>query len=112
MYKKKIYVVIYLSMILPVLLSAAPIDKYYVPPIQFQQQASQQQMPSMKQVPSTKTQMGESAVYAEFRKKVKNLSPEERKKLKESFQQKMDNAAENKNYDEAAYYQRLINILN
>ena len=96
MFKNKVYILIYLSIILPVLLSAAPLDKYYIP-----QQSSGYQ-----------AQTAEPDVETEFRNKVGSLSLEERKKLKESFQQKMDNAAQNKNFDKAAYYQRLINILN
>jgi len=96
MFKNKVYSLIYLSIMLPVLLSAAPLDKYYVP-----QQSS-----------GYTAQTAEPDLEAEFRNNVGSLSPEEREKLKESFQQKMDNAANNKNFDAAAYYQRLINILN
>ncbi len=106
MKKAKVYIFIYLSMMLPVFLLAAPIDKYYVPPIQFQQQASQQQ------IPNARAQTGESAVYDEFRKKVKNLSQEEIGKLKSSFTNKMKTASDNGKFDEAKYYQELINILN
>ncbi len=95
MYKKKIYVFIYLSIMLSVLLSAAPLDKYYIP----------------QQSTGYTAQTAEPNIETEFKKNIANLSPEEREKLKESFQQKMDNAANNKNFDAASYYQRLIDIL-
>ncbi len=112
MYRVKIYSLIYLGMVLPLFLSAAPIDKYYVPPIQFQQQILQQQMPLQQQVPSTRAQIDEAAVYADFRSKVSKLSEKEREVLKSSFTNKMNSASNNKNFDEAKYYQKLIDILN
>jgi len=96
MFKNKIYTVIYLSILVPVLLSAAPLDKYYIP-----QQSS-----------GYTTQTTEPNVDDEFRNKVGSLSSEEREILKKSFQQKMNNAANNQNFDAAAYYKRLIDILN
>ena len=96
MFKNKIYIVIYLSIVVPMLLSAAPLDKYYIP-----QQSS-----------GYTAQTAEPDIETEFRNKVSSLSPEERNILKKSFRQKMDNAAKNKNFDAAAYYQRLINVLN
>ena len=98
MYKTKVYILIFLGMLLPVFLSAAPIDKYYVPQ---QQQSS-----------SARTQTGEADVYTKFRNKVGKLSSEEREKLKSSFQSKRDTASKNQNSDAATYYQNLINILN
>jgi len=96
MLKNKINMLVYSSIVLSVCLSAAPLDKYYIP----QQSAGYT------------TQTAKPNIESEFRNKVANLSPGERKKLKESFQQKRDNAANNKNFEAAAYYQRLINILN
>jgi hypothetical protein len=96
MFKNTIYIMIYLSILVPVLLSAAPLDKYYIP----------------QQLSDYTAQAVEPDIETEFRNKVGSLSPKEREILKESFQQKMDNAAKNKNFDAAAYYQRLINILN
>lgn len=97
MFKNKIYIVTYLSILVPVLLSAAPLDKYYVP-----QQSSGY----------TAQTSGSEDIYIEFRKKANNLSAQERVELKESFQTRRDNASKNKNFDAAAHYQRLINILN
>lgn len=96
MFKNKVYILIYLSIMLSVLLSAAPLDKYYIP----------QQSKGMF------VEKTEPDIYTDFRNKVAVLSPEDRIKLKESFEQKRDNAAKNKNFDAAAYYQRLIDILN
>ncbi len=96
MYKKKIYVFIYLSIMLSVLLSAAPLDKYYIP-----QQSS-----------GYTTQTAEPDIYAEFRNKISNMSLEDRNKLKESFEKKRDEAKKINNFDAAKYYQQLIDILN
>ena len=96
MKKTKVYILIYLSMMLPVLLSAAPIDKYYVP--QQQQQA-----------PSYTVQTGQSSAHHDFKKKVNRLSDTQKKELKDSLEKKRDNAA---NADMKNYYQGLINILN
>ena len=104
MKKTKVYILIYLSIMLPVFLSAAPIDKYYVPP--------QQQQVTQQQAPSSRAQTSKQDVYTEFRKKAGKLSPEERGKLKSSFQNKRDTASKNQNSDAARYYQELINILN
>ncbi len=113
MYKAKVYILIYLSMMLPVFLSAAPIDKYYVPPIEFKQQAPQQQMPLQQQAPSSsRAQTGGSDVYTKFRNEVGKLSREKRRELKFSFEKKRDTASKTHNPDAATYYQDLINILN
>ncbi len=104
MKKTKVYILIYLSMMLPILLSAAPIDKYYIPPIQ--RQVPQQKMPS----PKEKTNV--SDVYDDFRKKAGKLSDTEKINLKSFFEKKMKAAGENQNFDAARYYQELIKILN
>jgi len=96
MYKAKVYILIYLGMLLPVFLFAAPIDKYYVP--QQQQQA-----------PSYTVQTGGLDVYTKFRNKVGDLSDLQKKELKDSLEKKKDNAT---NADVKKYYQDLINILN
>lgn len=96
MKKAKVYILIYLGMMLPVLLSAAPIDKYYVP--QQQQQA-----------PSYTTQTVKPEVYTDFRKKVSTLSDVQKRELKDSLEKQKNNAA---NADVKKYYQDLINILN
>ena len=103
MKKNKVYILIYLSMMLPVFLSAAPIDKYYVPP---QQQVTHQQ------ASSSKAQTSKQDTYTKFRNKAGKLSPKERGELKSSFQNKRDIASKNQNFDAAKYYQELINILN
>jgi len=97
MKKTKIYILIYLSMMLPVFLAASPIDKYYVPPQQ-QQQA-----------PIYTTQTVKPDVYADFKKKVSRLSDDQKRELKNSLEKQKNNAA---NDDIKKYYQDLINILN
>ena len=96
MFKNKMNVVIYLSLLIPFTLSAAPLDKYYIP-----QQSSGYTAPVSEP----------EDVYAGFRKKSSSLSPQERDMLKRSFQTKRDTASQNKNFDAAAHYQKLINIL-
>ncbi len=96
MYKVKVYILMCLSIMLPILLSAAPIDKYYVPP----------------QSSGYTTQTTEPDVYDKFRNKVSILSLEDRNELKRFYQGKMDDAAKHQNYAAAAYYKKLIDILN
>ena len=96
MLKGKIHILVCSSIVLSVSLSAAPLDKYYIPP----------------QLSGYTAQTVKPDIDTAFRNKVSSLSLEEREKLKKSFQQKMDTAAKNKNFDAAAYYQRLINVLN
>ena len=118
MKKTNVYILIYLSIMLPIFLSAAPIDKYYVPPIQLQQQAPQQQMPwpqqipSQKQAPSSRIQTSKPVDYNKFENKVAKLSPGERDKLKKSFTEKMENASNNQKFDAAEHYKKLIERLN
>ncbi|OQX49836.1 MAG: hypothetical protein B5M46_03265 [Epsilonproteobacteria bacterium 4484_20] len=96
MFKNKICILVCLGILLPVFSLAAPLDKYYIP-----QQAS-----------GYTTQKTGPDIDTEFRNTISSLSPEEREKLKGSFREKMDNAAKNKNFDAAAYYQHLLDILN
>ncbi len=114
MKKNKVYILIYLSMMLPVFLAAAPIDKYYVPPLQQQipqQQVPQQQVP-WQQIPSPRAQIEISEdVYIDFENKARPLSVIERTNLISSFDKKMKTALKNKNLDEARYFQKLIEIL-
>lgn len=95
MKKAKVYILSCVSMMLPVFLAAAPIDKYYVP---------QQQ-----QAPSYTTQTVKPDVYTSFRKKVSTLSDVQKRELKDSLEKQKNNAA---NADVKKYYQDLINILN
>ena len=83
-------------MMLPVLLSAAPIDKYYVP--QQQQQA-----------PSYTAPAATSSAHNDFKKKISRLSDVQKRELKDSLEKKRDTAA---NANQRNYYQDLINILN
>ncbi len=96
MYKAKVYILIYLGMMLPVLLSAAPIDKYYVP-------QQQQQSPSYTAPASA------SSAHDDFKKKVSQLSDDQKRELKNSLEKERDNAT---TADVKKYYQDLINILN
>ena len=95
MYRFKVY--IFISVVVPIFLSAAPINKYYISP----QQDS-----------SYTAQTAELDIETEFRNKVAGLSPKEREKIKIAYKQKRDDASRNKEFEAAAYYQRLINILN
>ena len=96
MSKNKINILVCTSILFSVYSAAAPLNKYYIP----QQSASYT------------TQTTKPNIEKEFRSKVANLSPKERKELEESFQKKMNNAVKNKNFEAAEYYQRLIAILN
>ena len=50
-------------------------------------------------------------IYAEFKKIVSDLSPEDRAKLKKIYIKKIESASEANNFEEAAYYSRLYDIL-
>ena len=96
MLKNKIHILVCSSIVLSVFLSAAPLDKYYIPP----------------QSTGYTAQTTAPNIETEFRNKVSRLSPEERANIKQAYQQKMNTAVKNKDFNAAAYYQRLIDILN
>ncbi len=98
MKKAKIYILIYLSMMLPVLLSAAALNKYTAPA----QSTSSVQ---------AKEIVNES-VYTDFRQKVRNYSPEKKEKMKTYYRKKLKDAIRMKNMDAASHYERLLGILN
>jgi len=105
MYKKIIYVLICLIMMLPTLLSAAALDRYSVP----------QQEPGYTPPPrTTESPPGDVSedVYIKFERKVSKYSPAQKEKLKEDYSEKKANALRERNFDAATYYQRLIDILN
>lgn len=58
-----------------------------------------------------KKQKVDATVYKEFEQKVKNLSPDEKKKASEGFVKKRDMAIKNESWDEVEYYSKLINII-
>ena len=53
----------------------------------------------------------DASVYREFEQKVKNLSPDERKKASAGFAEKRDMAIKSRSWDEVEYYSKLIEIL-
>lgn len=94
MYKSGVYLIIYLSIVISA--HSGALERYTAP---------QQQSEYTKQTT-------ESSIYDKFRNRVSGLSPEERNKIQEAFREKMQNAAHNHNYEEAAYFKNLIDILN
>lgn len=82
MFKNKVYILIYVSIVLPVLLSAAPLDKYYVP-----QQSSGYTAP--------KAAVSES-VYDDFRDQIRNYSKAKKEKMKKYYRKKRDEALREK----------------
>ena len=99
MYKKKVYVLIYLSMVLPVLLSSGALDRYTIP----QQQSKQMVQP--------KAIVNES-VYHDFKKQIQDYTPERKEDMKAYYRKKMKEAVGARNFDAASHYERLIGILN
>lgn len=103
MYKKKIYVFIYLSIMLPVLLLAGALERYTVP----QQQSGKRAQPDTIVHPGYVSE----EVYTEFEEKISGLSSKDKKELKEYYSNKRDNAVKENNMQAANHYIRLINIL-
>ena len=98
MYKAKVYILIYLSMMLPVFLSAAALNKYTAPA----QSASSVQ---------TKEVVSES-IYIDFRQQVRGYSHEKKEKMKMYYRKKLKDAKRMKNLDAVSHYERLLGILN
>jgi len=102
MYKNKVYVLIYLSMVLPVLLSAGALERYTVP---------KKQMPRHKGYSvQPKTTVSES-MYIAFKKEVLKSSIAEKKEMIKYYIKKMEEAVREKNFDAAIHYGKLIGIL-
>lgn len=85
MRKNKVYILIYLSMLLPVLLLTEVLAGYT-------------------------SHVSEDA-YIEFRTKTSNYSAETKAKLKTHYRYKMEEAIREKNFDAALHYQRLIEFI-
>jgi len=98
MKKTKVYILICLSMMLPVLLSAAALNKYTAPT----QSTSSVQ---------TKETVNER-IYTDFRQQVSGYSPEKKEKMKTYYRKKLKDAIRMKNFDAASHYERLLGILN
>jgi len=98
MKKSKVYIFIYLSMILPVFLSAAALNKYTAPT---------QSVTSVQ----PKVTVNES-IYVDFRELVHDYSPEKKEKMKTYYRKKLKDAIRMKNLDAASHYERLLGILN
>ncbi|RLA70830.1 MAG: hypothetical protein DRG09_02135 [Epsilonproteobacteria bacterium] len=98
MFKIKIYTVIYLSILVPVLLSAAALNKYTAP------------IQSVSSTQSKKT-VNES-VYVDFQQQVHDYSPKKKEKMKTYYRKKLKDAIRIKNLDAATHYERLLGILN
>ncbi|GEM_PF-2703179 len=84
------------GMVCGTLLLSAPLDKYYIP-----------KQPTV----VYQTTTAKPDVEMKFRADMMKLSPQKRAKLKTYFQGKMNRAVDNKNFEEAGYYQKLITIL-
>ena len=105
MYKARIYIFIYLSIVLSVFLSAGALERYTIPQ---QQQSGIYKSKSYSVQPKSAV---DSSTYTEFENKVKSLLPTEREKLKEYYRKKLKEAVRNRNFDAASHYERLIGIL-
>ena len=97
MYKTKVYILIFLGMMLPVLLSAAALNKYAAPA----QSAS-----------SVQTKTVNERIYTDFRQQVRGYSPEKKEKMRTYYRKKLKDAIRMKNLDAASHYERLLGILN
>ena len=99
MLKDKIHILICSSIVLSVSLSAAPLDKYYVP----------QEIPTY---PQSSAPTVSPSVYNKFENSIKNLASPDINNLIVKFSKERDQAAKNRNFDDAKYFQHLIDILN
>lgn len=70
-----------------------------------------QESPQNYQAPVQKS-LEQNFDYALFAERAENLSPEERNKLREGLQQRLDRAIEMKNYVEVRHYAKLLEIIN
>ena len=103
MYKRIIFVLIYLCITLPAISLAEALKKYSVPQQILAPTIQQKAKPSSGQVSDD--------VYLRFKRKIKNYSQDEKDKLVEHFRSKIEKARTNQNKSAVAYYQRLIGIL-
>jgi len=100
MYKSGVSVFLYLSIAVPVFLSAGALERYSVP-----QQQSQQDK-------AARSSYISEDVYFNFKNKIRDYSAPQKEKLKAYYHTKMKEAVREKKFDEASYYERLIDILN
>lgn len=96
MFKKTVNILISLGLAAPAVLSAGALERYQVPEVNTK---------------SAEIRV-EEKVYNDFRAKAAGYSPEKREKLKEYYRQKMKQAIRDRNFDAAAHYQKLLDILN
>ncbi len=100
MHKNKIHVLIYVSIVVPVLLCAGALERYSIPQQQSAQINSAQRSESVSE-----------DVYFKFKNKIRDYSAPQKEKLKKYYRTKMKEAVREKNFDAALYYERLIDIL-
>lgn len=99
MYKNKIYVLICLSMLAPILSLGGALDRYTVP---------QQKSGHAIQTPGTVSE----SVYIDFMKETSNYSRAKKEEMKAYYHKKLKEAVREKNFEAAMHYERLIGILN
>ncbi len=90
--------IFYLFFMIPVFLFSGALERYTIP-----QQSERS---------ATNRMSVEERVYIKFKNTIQNYTPEQKAKLTQYFQEKMAQAIRQKQFDAAAYYERLINILN
>lgn len=101
MYRNIISVLIYLSMMLPIISLAAALNKYAVPQQESGFQLDRNERPGY---------VGED-VYKKFMDKIRDYSQEKKDKLVNHFRGQIKKAKKVENTEAVAYYQRLIGIL-
>ena len=100
MFKNKVYILIYLSIVLPTFVWGAALERYTVP----EQKKSGYTTPP-------KTAVSES-VYDDFRNQIRNYSQAEKERMIRYYLRKKNEASEERKFDAKAHYERLIGILN
>lgn len=105
MYKNNLVVLIFVSMTGSLFSVGGALERYTIP----------QQMPMIQKAhipPIQIEKRNEDSESKQFRKKARKLSQEEREELKVYYEKRIKRAIEKKRFNEAAYYQGLIDILN
>jgi|GEM_PF-6404621 len=88
----------YLLLMVPIFLFSGALERYTIP-----QQSEQS---------TTNRAYVEERIYDKFKNTIREYTPEQKAKLTTYYQEKMAQAIRQKQFDAAAYYERLINILN
>ncbi len=75
----------------------------YQPPVQ--------RATPMQRSPGSPQRSTDADIYGQFEREVRALSAEQRQELADSFARRVERALQDRNYEEAAHYSKLLSIL-